>query len=109
MEWATPCSQRTPPSYTRVFAALVCGGRARALARAPMTAPLHIQPARNRAGFAPFNLAGFFLRATIINNNKFNLPHPTAGARACRRHRPSCSCAGAGEARVDDRLKANTY
>ena len=25
MEWATPCSQRTTPSYTRVFAALVCG------------------------------------------------------------------------------------
>ena len=25
MEWATPCSQRTPPSNTRVFAALVCG------------------------------------------------------------------------------------
>ena len=24
-EWATPCSQRTPPSNTRVFAALVCG------------------------------------------------------------------------------------
>ena len=25
MEWATPCSQRTTPSHTRVFAALVCG------------------------------------------------------------------------------------
>ena len=24
-EWVTPCSQRTTPSHTRVFAALVCG------------------------------------------------------------------------------------
>ena len=58
-------SQRTTPSNQRVRRRAGVRRRARALARAPVTARPLQTPHGTGRGFTPFNLAGFFLRAAM--------------------------------------------